>query len=211
MTKRVEDHSLSTLYQFLNQRTPAKWLDYACNHIDLLLIDHAHCERKAASTALILMGKYPNNQKLIQFMSPLAREELLHFEKVIQILNTRQIEYYALKPCSYAKELHSLVTSEGGPLKLRDELIVGAMIEARSCERFQSLVEVLNDDGLKRFYRGLVKSELRHFENYLELAHEICSSTTERIKCFIEKENELILRKDKFFRFHSGIPNLTEA
>ena len=206
MIERTEVNPLSKLYQFINQRTPESWLRYASQHIDLLLIDHAHCERKAASTALILMGKYPDNKKLIDMMSPLAREELLHFEKVIQIMTHRNIEYYSLKPCQYATTLHQHVTTQGGPLKLRDELIVGAIIEARSCERFQSLVEYLNDDELIKFYKGLVKSEARHFENYLELAYELCESTESRINDFVTIENELILSKDKLFRFHSGIP-----
>lgn len=206
MIERSEVNPLTTLYQFIKQRTPESWLKHASQHIDLLLIDHAHCERKAASTALVLMGKYPDNKKLTQLMSPLAREELLHFEKVIQIMSNRNIEYCALKPCQYATALHQLVTKQGGPLKLRDELIVGAIIEARSCERFQSLVDYLDDHELIRFYKSLVKSEARHFENYLELAYEISESTDKRINAFVELENELILKTDKLFRFHSGLP-----
>ena len=134
---------------------------------------------------------------------------MFRFEKVIQIMLSRNIEYCALKPCQYATALHQQVTTQGGPLKLRDELIVGALIEARSCERFQSLVEYLDDQELVKFYSSLVKSEARHFENYIKLAHEICPSTKERIEEFVFIENELILKKDKLFRFHSGVPVYT--
>lgn len=195
---------ITSLLQFLKTPTPKAWLQQAQSNLSLLLIDHAHCERKAAITALNLMGKYPERTDLVALMSPLAREELLHFEKVLAILKKRKIRFVALTPSAYAVTLHQQASKKGDLSRLQDELIIGAIIEARSCERFMALIPYLGDLELEKFYHALVKSEARHFENYLELAQKMgeCQS---RIDFFVALENQLITSPSPIFRFHSGI------
>ncbi|KTD75046.1 tRNA-(ms[2]io[6]A)-hydroxylase [Legionella waltersii] len=207
MLKRIDD-DLQILIDFLQVSTPESWLDNVPNNLSPLLLDHAHCERKAAGTAISLISKYPEKQELVALMSPLAREELLHFEKVLDIMKARKIPYGPIQPSEYASTLHKQVTNKDGIERLCDQLIVGAIIEARSCERFNAVIPYLGDPDLSRFYRSLVKSESRHFKDYLQLSilygeHlDIKKRTAE----FLAIENSFILSKDCLFRFHSGIP-----
>lgn len=189
--------------EFLGCETPKQWVEHALNNLDLLLVDHAHCEKKAASSALAIIYRYPNHHKLVTRMSKIAREELRHFEQVMKILHKRAIEYHHLAPSRYAGELIKLVrTTEPG--KLVDGLIVGAFLEARSCERFNAIADYL-DEELKSFYRGLLESEARHFKIYLDFAQEFSpEDISPRVKLFAEKEVELITSSDVQFRFHSG-------
>lgn len=205
MLKRYNT-DIQLLIDFLTIPTPVEWLNYAAHNIPLLLIDHAHCERKAAATAINFMSKYPEKKELINLMSPLAREELLHFEKVIQIMNQRAIPFGPLQPSDYASRMHQHVTSRHGKERLRDQLIIGAIIEARSCERFSAIIHYLNDEELEKFYNSLIKSESRHFENYLKLAKLYGGEIDTRLEVFLSIENHFILSEDTVFRFHSGIP-----
>lgn len=205
MVKRL-DEDLQRLHEFLQIKTPESWLNYAANHLPLLLIDHAHCERKAAATAINLMSKYPEREELIAFMSPLAREELLHFEKVIHLMQQRGISFGPLPPSDYATTLHKKVTNRDGKERLRDQLIIGAIIEARSCERFNAIIPYLEDSELAKFYGSLLRSEARHFENYLYLAKLYGGDIEQRVKELVAIENRFILSTDTVFRFHSGIP-----
>lgn len=205
MLKRL-DTDLQLLNNFLQEKTPEAWLQYAAEHIPLLLIDHAHCERKAAATAIHFMSKYPEKKELITVMSPLAREELLHFEKVIQIMAKKGIKFGPLQPSGYASHMHKQVTNKNTPQRLCDQLIIGALIEARSCERFYALIPYLTDEDLKKFYSTLIKSEARHFEDYIRLAKLYGGDIEQRLKLFLSLENEFIVTKDTVFRFHSGIP-----
>lgn len=207
MLKRV-DTDLQMLNEFLQIKTPQLWLDHAKNQLPLVLIDHAHCERKAAATAINFISKYPEKKELIAVMSPLAREELLHFEKVIHILSSRNIDYGPLHPSGYAAQLHKQVTRRDGVERLCDQLIIGAIIEARSCERFNALIPYLEDEELARFYTTLVKSEARHFKDYLHLAQLYGGDISKRTAAFLASEHEFILSSDTVFRFHSGIPSL---
>ena len=193
--------------QFLPCATPDAWFEAALANQEVLLIDHANCEKKAAATAMSLMYRYTTRTELLLKMSRLAREELLHFQQVVEILAARQIGYLRLSPSRYASGLRSLI-AEDERHKLIDTLVVGAFIEARSCERFAGLAPRL-DDRLQRFYRGLLHSEARHFQDYLELASGYTDSAEElqaRIDAFAEKEAELVLSPDTEFRFHSGPP-----
>lgn len=204
MVKRL-DTDLQTLNHFLRVKTPEAWLHYATSHLDLLLLDHAHCERKAAATAINFMSKYPEKAELVALMSPLAREELLHFEKVLTLMHERGIAFGPLQPSNYASCLHKHVSIKNGTQRLCDQLILGAIIEARSCERFHALLPHL-DAELSRFYATLVKAEARHFEEYLALAKHYGGAIEERVDYFLSIENEFIGTKDTVFRFHSGIP-----
>ncbi|KAF0805501.1 tRNA-(ms(2)io(6)a)-hydroxylase [Alcanivorax xiamenensis] len=196
---------ISALQAFLPCATPRAWIDWALENPDLLLIDHAHCEKKAASTALNLMFRYVDRPELLDTLSQLAREELLHFEQVVKLMRERGVRYDHLSPSRYAQGLRCHVrTSEPG--RLVDTLIIGALIEARSCERFAALAPHV-DEELGRYYRYLLKSESRHFEDYLDLARRYSDTDIEdRVAFFKEKEEELIEEPDEAFRFHSGVP-----
>ncbi|ARU56298.1 tRNA-(msio[6]A)-hydroxylase [Oleiphilus messinensis] len=200
---------LTEIKAFLACETPAKWVENALANQPLMLIDHAHCEKKAASTALNLMYRYVDKPDLLNKMSRLAREELRHFEQVLAIMQKRGIAYDHLSPARYAGGLRAHCrTSDPG--KLIDTLIVGAFIEARSCERFACVAPFL-DHELQQFYMSLLKSESRHFKDYLKLASKYSDEPiNERVAFFAEAEARLILDSDDEFRFHSG-PVKTDA
>lgn len=193
--------------------TPQEWLAEALRQQAVLLIDHANCEKKAATTALGLINRYIHQDKLLHKMSRLAREELRHFEQVLAIMKRRSIAYRPLAASRYAGQLHQLI-GKNDPQRLRDSLLVGALIEARSFERFRALQPLLNglDKELADFYGSLLKSEERHFQDYIVLAYSQCSSDEERETCrqklaeLAERERALILEPDQTFRFHSGVP-----
>lgn len=197
------------LLDFLPCLTPSEWVNAALGNERLLMIDHAQCEKKAASTAMNLMFRYVDRPELLTKMSQLAREELLHFEQVVTLMQERDIEYEHITASRYAEGLRGHVrTSEPG--KLIDILIVGGLIEARSCERFAALIPHL-DDTLAKFYRALVRSEGRHFEDYIELAEQYAAEygmkdIQARIDFFRHEEQKLIESPDVEFRFHSGLP-----
>lgn len=195
--------ALQEIHDFLPCPTPRQWLENALANQDLMLIDHAHCEKKAASTALSLMYRYVGNSELLNRMSRLAREELRHFEQVLAIIHKRGVEYCHLTPARYAAGLRKEVRSDD-PGRLVDVLIVGAIIEARSCERFAALAPLL-DDKLEDFYASLLKSEARHYQDYLKLAVQANGAPVdERVGEFLAIERELIETPDSEFRFHSG-------
>lgn len=194
---------LAEIHDFLPCRTPRAWIDNALASQDLMLIDHAHCEKKAASTALSLMYRYVDNTDLLNRMSRLAREELRHFEQVLAIMKQRGVTYCHLSPARYAAGLRKEVRNED-PGRLVDVLIVGAIIEARSCERFAMLAPHL-DDTLADFYSGLLKSEARHYQDYLKLAEQANGGPVgDRVEEFLAVEERLIEEPDTEFRFHSG-------
>jgi tRNA-(ms[2]io[6]A)-hydroxylase len=198
--------ALQSIRDFLPCPTPPAWVDRAQQNPALLLVDHANCEKKAASTALNLLYRYVEHHELLGKLSRLAREELRHFEQVIAIMRSRGIEYPQLSASRYAGQLRSEVRSEE-PGRLVDTLLVGAVIEARSCERFAALVPVL-DDELAGFYSSLLKSEARHFQDYLALARRLSSEqeVAERLTVLLALERRLIESPDSEFRFHSGVP-----
>ena len=191
---------------FLPCRTPDAWLVAALqpDQEPTLLIDHANCEKKAAATALALMHRYTDNPVLLNKMSRLAREEIRHFEQVIKIMAARDITYQPLSASRYAQGLHKGVRRQE-PGRLIDTLIVGALIEARSCERFARLAPEL-DKELGDFYFSLLKSEARHYSDYLRLAESLVSDAdlTDRLEYVRGLEAELVESEDTEFRFHSG-------
>jgi tRNA 2-(methylsulfanyl)-N6-isopentenyladenosine37 hydroxylase len=197
---------LQPIRSFLHSETPEAWITAALENPEILLIDHANCEKKAASTALHLLYRYVEHYGLLGKLSRLAREELRHFEQVIAIMKKRGITYPQLSASRYAGELHKLVRPNE-PGRLVDTLVIGAIIEARSCERFAALAPRL-DEELEAFYSSLLKSESRHFEDYLKLARQLGDSdeVDERLPVFLARESELIQSPDEVFRFHSGVP-----
>ena len=193
---------------FFDTPTPEAWLEAAGERIPELLLDHANCELKAASTALGFLYRYPERTALAQRMSRLAREELRHFEQVRTIMDDMQVPFERLTASRYAGGLRDAVRDEE-PLKLLDMLLIGALIEARSCERFARLAPRL-PERLATFYSGLLASESRHFEHYLgfALTESRVSQTEldERLAQLKVIEAELITAPDPRFRFHSGPP-----
>ena len=195
---------------FLNTPTPDAWVKQACDRVPELLLDHANCELKAASTALGFLYRYPDRTVLAQRMSRLAREELRHFEQVRSIMQDMDIAFERLTASRYASGLRDAVRADE-PYKLLDLLLVGAIIEARSCERFAKLAPGL-PKKLGRFYAGLLASEARHFEQFIAFARNECGVSEEEIDARLEGlkriEAALITDPDPQFRFHSGVPLL---
>lgn len=191
---------------FLGCATPRAWLDHALRHVDVLLIDHAHCEKKAAATALNLMYRYPERDDLQHQLSRLAREELRHFEQVMELMQQRNVKFKAFKPSRYAASLREHVRKDE-PGQFIDLMIISALIEARSCERFAAIAPELPDQALAQYYRFLLRSESRHFENYLTLARRYADGSIDaRIADLVAVEAALIQGEDPLFRFHSGVP-----
>jgi tRNA-(ms[2]io[6]A)-hydroxylase len=196
--------ALTEIQTFLPCATPDRWIENALENQSLMLIDHANCEKKAASTALSLINRYTDNFELLNKMSRLAREEMRHFEQVIALMKRRKIPYEHVSASRYAAGLRDLARKED-PAKLIDVLIIGAFIEARSCERFALLAPHL-DAELEKFYLSLLKSEARHYQDYLKLAKTVVGdqSIDDRIELIAGRERELIESADTQFRFHSG-------
>jgi len=202
---------LTNIKAFLACKTPDAWLYAARDQLPVLIIDHANCEKKAAATAMNLLYRYIDKPELLRMLSQLAREELLHFEQVLDLMDQRKIDYTHVSPSRYASGMRVDIRNHE-PARLIDTLIIGAFIEARSCERFACLADVVEDCGdeaLARYYRFLLKSESRHYEDYLALA-ELYSDepVDERVAHFAQLEKKLIESPDTEFRFHSGVPVL---
>ena len=176
---------------------------------DILLIDHANCEKKAASTALSLMFAYAEDLELTARMSRLAREELRHYEQVAKLLKTLKVAPQRLAPGRYAERLRRLV-AKGEPQREVDLMICGAFIEARSCERFAILSATIGGAPAELF-RGLHNAEARHYKVYLDLARRAAQRHSlpldSRIEEFALLEAQLITGPDECFRFHSGAPS----
>jgi tRNA-(ms[2]io[6]A)-hydroxylase len=197
---------LPSIDEFLPCKTPDGWIAVALANQDVMLIDHGNCEKKAAGSAFQFMFRYSDKPDLLSKMSRLAREELRHFEQVLGLIKKRGIPLVNIGSSRYAAGLRGLIRNHE-PCKLSDSLVVGAFIEARSCERFSAIAPHL-DDELNKFYSSLLKSESRHFQDYLTLAYRYGDKTD--IDNFIEKvrekEQALIEEPDTEFRFHSGVP-----
>jgi len=198
---------------FLGCQTPKAWLDEAINNLDILMQDHANCEKKAASTAMNLMFRYSFFPDLQVKLAQLVREEMLHYEQVLELMAKRGQKWDGLSAGRYAGGLRKEIRTYE-PEALIDVLVVGAFVEARSCERFHALAPRV-DEELGRYYRYLLKSESRHFEDYLALALDVANTAKmknpkediqQRIEHIREVEKNLILTPDDTFRFHSGVP-----
>jgi tRNA 2-(methylsulfanyl)-N6-isopentenyladenosine37 hydroxylase len=186
--------------------TPQAWLTAALMNPEVLLLDHANCEKKAAATAVSCMFEYGERYPQMQeTLSRLAREELRHFDQVSRLIRMRGVHFRPLSAARYAAGLRKHAHKHD-PERLLDLLLIGAFIEARSCERFQALTRVL-DAELAEFYRGLAATESRHSGVYLKLAQQIGGDVlAERRDFFAAIEARLIIDKDSEFRFLSGPP-----
>ncbi|MEM1432960.1 MAG: tRNA isopentenyl-2-thiomethyl-A-37 hydroxylase MiaE [Pseudomonadota bacterium] len=196
---------------FLRVPTPDAWLAAAAAQQDVLLIDHANCEKKAASTALSLLYRADTDPGSLAQLSRLAREELRHYEQVLAVLEERGIPLRPVSSSRYASGLRERV-ARSEPWRRIETLLVCALVEARSCERFDRLTEVL-DPSLARFYGKLLASEARHFEHYLSAAQAAVTAADleqaeycQRLDRLLEAEAELVSAPDSELRFHSGPP-----
>lgn len=184
--------------------TDPRWFELAVLKREELLLDHANCEKKAASTALSLMFAYPEDFDLVSRLSRLAREELRHFELVQQHLRALGIAFRRLSPSRYAEGLRRAVRREE-PGRRQDLLLCGALIEARSHERFLGLIPRLGEP-LAGFYASLEASESRHAGLYLRFAERCSEAIAPRLAELAAIESELATAPDLEFRFHSGTP-----
>lgn len=155
----------------LQAKTNKEWILVAKNHAIDILMDHAYCEKKAATYALAMIQRYPSRTKLVLELIDIAKEELEHFELVVRILEQRGYTLTHDRSNVYAKKLHECISKQE-PKRLLDSLIVGSLIEARSCERFSLLAKAVDDAELRDLYAGLLASEAGHYRRYTDIARE---------------------------------------
>jgi tRNA-(ms[2]io[6]A)-hydroxylase len=189
----------------LSSKTSPQWLPRACARLGEVLLDHAHCEKKAAGAAVKLLFSYPHYRFLQEPLADLAREELDHFRQVLVHLDARNIRYETIRPSPYGVALHAL-TRRDEPDRLVDVLLISALIEARSCERFRILAEGVEDETLSSFYRSLLACEARHHAVYVELASQLVD--TEQLEARLAdlslREAEIIAQPCDRVRLHAG-------
>lgn len=188
----------------LQCETPVRWLEQVDRDLPAILIDHAHCEKKAAGTALNLIFAYVENIELCREMTLIVNEELEHFHMVLELLAKRGIRFRRLKPSSYGRELNDLVRKQE-PQKAVDRLLVAGLIEARSCERFNVLAAHVKDRELADFYRSLFESEARHHTTYTRLAKHFAPEAVvmARLDELAAAEAAIITRGEELPRVHS--------
>jgi tRNA-(ms[2]io[6]A)-hydroxylase len=188
----------------LKAPTEASWLAQVDANLEEVLIDHAHCEKKAAGTALNLIFHYVEDIELCREMTGIVNEELEHFHMVIELLARRGIRFRRIKPSQYGSRLHALVR-KSEPNRAVDRLLIAGLIEARSCERFQALAEHVSDSELATFYRSLFESEARHHATYTRLAKHFASDKVveARLAELYDAEAEIMSVREPLARMHS--------
>jgi tRNA 2-(methylsulfanyl)-N6-isopentenyladenosine37 hydroxylase len=190
--------------KFLQHPTAPAWVQQAIANLDTILLDHSHCERKAAGVALNLMFRYPSSTKLVRSLTAIAQEELEHFEQVNQWLERRGIPLAPLAPPPYGAGLRSQIR-RNEPDRMLDSLLVSGLIEARSHERLGLLAAHCPDVELAKFYRGLMASEARHYGIYWTLATTYFdrSTVSQRLEELGAIESELLATLHPEPRIHS--------
>jgi tRNA-(ms[2]io[6]A)-hydroxylase len=188
----------------LASETPAEWVEEALSHLDEILVDHAHCEKKAAGAAMKLLFAYPHHHFMLIPLAELAREELEHFQVVLRLLDELGIPYRAQMPSPYAARLHALVRREE-PGRAIDVLLVAALIEARSCERFKLLAQAASDERVGGLFGRLLASEAKHHGVYVELARALGSEqeVEERMAELATAEARILSEPAPFHRLHT--------
>ena len=188
----------------LQSASDARWLAQVDAHLDDILIDHAHCEKKAAGVAMNLLFSYVDHVALARAMTEIVNEELEHFRLVLDLLERRGIRFRKLSPSSYGQRLHAIVRKEE-PARAVDRLLVAGLIEARSCERFAVLRDHVADAELQEFYGSLFESEARHHATYVRLACDVAPEETvrERLHWLAAEEAAIIAQGDPVARMHS--------
>jgi tRNA-(ms[2]io[6]A)-hydroxylase len=188
----------------LQSATSPRWLAQVDAGLDDVIIDHAHCEKKAAGVAMNLLFSYVDRVELARAMTEIVSEELEHFRLVLDVLERRGIPFRKLTPSSYGPRLHELIRKDE-PARGVDRLLVAGLIEARSCERFAVLADHVADEELATFYRSLFESEARHHATYVRLACDFQpeESVKQRLHELAAAEAEILDRGDPFARMHS--------
>jgi tRNA 2-(methylsulfanyl)-N6-isopentenyladenosine37 hydroxylase len=189
----------------LTSETSPEWLPRAEAHLDEVLLDHAHCEKKAAWAAMKLLFSYPHHRHLQEPLAELAREELEHFQQILGVLDARGIKYETIKPSPYGMALHAQVRRTE-PDRLLDLLTIAALIEARSCERFQILAEGVSESALADLYGSLLACEARHHGVYFDLASQLVGRdlAEARLEELARVEAEIISQPCEWVRLHAG-------
>lgn len=153
--------------------TDPRWADIAGKNIEDILVDHAYCEQKAASSCISLIIQYPEKEKLVDMLTPIVAEEWAHFERVLEQLKKRGYTFGFPRKDEYAEALYKILIKGGSrEQQLTERLLMNALIEARSCERFKLLWKNIADEELSIFYYELMVSEAGHYKNFLQLARE---------------------------------------
>ena len=188
----------------LHAPTAARWLAQVDAGLEDVLVDHAHCEKKAAGVAMNLLFSYVDHVDLARAMTEIVSEELEHFRLVLDMLERRGIAFRKLAPSSYGARLHDRIR-RAEPGKAVDRLLVAGLIEARSCERFSLLADHVSDVELGDFYRSLFESEARHHATYVRLACGFApeEQVRERLRWLAAEEAAIIAAGDPFPRMHS--------
>jgi tRNA-(ms[2]io[6]A)-hydroxylase len=188
----------------LHSPTSPAWVNQALANLDTILLDHSHCERKAAGVALNLIFRYPSSTQLVRSLTAIAQEELEHFEQVNQILEERGIPLRPLAPPPYGAGLNKQIRHQE-PGRMLDSLLVSALIEARSHERLGILGVHCPDPILAKFYRGLMASEARHYGVYWTLANAYFerSQVNQRLEELAIVESQLLSTLHPEPRIHS--------
>ncbi len=188
----------------LHSQTSRRWFDQVDQHLDEVLIDHAHCEKKAAGTAMNLMFAYVEHEALCREMVEIVNEELEHFMMVLDLLSGRGIPFRRLRPGAYGRRLHEQIRKQE-PGRAVDRLLVAGLIEARSCERFDLLSQHVKDQELSQFYGSLFESEARHHATYVRLAKLFAEPdiVQVRLAALADAEAAIIADGDPLPRMHS--------
>jgi tRNA 2-(methylsulfanyl)-N6-isopentenyladenosine37 hydroxylase len=188
----------------LTSTSSGRWLAQVDAHLEEMLIDHAHCEKKAAGTALNLIFAYVDRTELCRELAEIVTEELEHFRMVLDLLERRGIRFRRLPPGGYGRKLNELVRKLE-PGKAIDRLLVAGLIEARSCERFDLLRQHVQDAELAAFYGSLFESEARHHSTYVRLAKLFVKDEVvdQRLDELAAAEAEIIAAGDVLPRMHS--------
>jgi len=175
--------------------TDPRWVNIAEKNLDEILIDHAYCEQKAASSCISLIVQFPEKEKLVEMLTLVVAEEWEHFQRVLHQLGKRGYQLGKQRTDHYVVELNKRLRKGGSrEQQLMEKLLLNALIEARSCERFKILSENINDHELREFYQELMVSEASHYRNFLELAKEYMPSEVvkKRWKELLEIETEIM-------------------
>jgi tRNA-(ms[2]io[6]A)-hydroxylase len=188
----------------LKSETKDRWMKQVDANLDLILIDHAHCEKKAAGTALNMLFAYVDDIVLCREMTLIVNEELEHFHMVLDLLAKRGIMFRRIPPSAYGRKLNDYVDKQE-PQRAVDRLLVAGLIEARSCERFQVLAEHVADSELAEFYRNLFESEARHHTTYTRLATHFApeAKVMRRLDELATREAAIIDEGEEAPRMHS--------
>ncbi|MEM6843397.1 MAG: tRNA-(ms[2]io[6]A)-hydroxylase [Bacteroidota bacterium] len=181
----------------LNLKLPTdpRWVVMADKNLEEILVDHAYCEQKAASSCISLIIQFSNRQKLVDVLSPIVAEEWEHFQRVLEQIRKRGFTLGRTRTDEYVVKL-AKHERKGGSIErqLMDKLLINAMIEARSCERFKILWKNLADEELKAFYYDLMASEAGHYVTFIKLAKEYMPGEVVKARWaeFLEIEADII-------------------